>query len=60
MCIRDSHCVVSGGRDQQHFLKSEKEVAARGPQIAADYGFLSDKKESREESEKRGLSPPPS
>ena len=49
--------MVSGGRDQQHFLKSEEEVAARGPQIAADYGFLSDKKESREESEKRGLTP---
>ena len=42
------HCVVSGGRDKQRCLKEEEEVAARGPMVAADYGFLSDKAESRE------------
>jgi hypothetical protein len=51
------HCVIGGGRDMQHFLKEAEEVATRGPQIAADYGFLSDRKESREESERKGLTP---
>jgi hypothetical protein len=51
------HCVVSGGRDKQHFQKEEEEVAARGPMVAADYGFLSDNAESREESERKGLTP---
>eukprot|EP00972_Heterocapsa_arctica_P101907 15015221-Heterocapsa_arctica.AAC.1 len=36
------HCVVRGGRDKQHFQKEEEEVSARGPMVAADYGFLSD------------------
>eukprot|EP00972_Heterocapsa_arctica_P077483 11429603-Heterocapsa_arctica.AAC.1 len=41
----------------QHFMKDAEEVATRGRQIAADYGFLSDRKESREESESNGLTP---
>jgi hypothetical protein len=36
------HCVVCGGRERQHFLNDEKEVADRGPMVAADYGFLSE------------------
>eukprot|EP00972_Heterocapsa_arctica_P096991 14309176-Heterocapsa_arctica.AAC.1 len=50
-------CVVAGGRDMQHFMKDAEEVAMRAPLIAVDYGFLSDRKESREESESRGLIP---
>jgi hypothetical protein len=51
------HCVIGGGRDRQHFARAAAEVEASGPLIAADYGFLSDKKESKEESESRGLTP---
>eukprot|EP00972_Heterocapsa_arctica_P070219 10373155-Heterocapsa_arctica.AAC.1 len=51
------HCVIGGGRDMHHFMKDAEEVAMRGPLIAADYGFLSDRKESREESESKGLTP---
>ncbi len=51
------HCVAGGGRDRQHFMREAAEVEARGPLIAADYGFLSDRTESREESASRGLTP---
>eukprot|EP00972_Heterocapsa_arctica_P071595 10577389-Heterocapsa_arctica.AAC.1 len=37
------HCVIGAGRDMQHFMKDAEEAATRGPQIAADYGFLSEK-----------------
>ena len=42
------HCVIGGGRDMQHFMKDAEEVAMRSPHEAADCGFLSDRKESRE------------
>eukprot|EP00972_Heterocapsa_arctica_P080442 11854515-Heterocapsa_arctica.AAC.1 len=51
------HCVTGGGRDHAHFLKSAAEVEANGPLIVADYGFLSDRVETRVESESRGLTP---
>ena len=38
-------------------MKEAAEVESRGPLIAADYGFLSDRTESREESASRGLTP---
>eukprot|EP00972_Heterocapsa_arctica_P062565 9223957-Heterocapsa_arctica.AAC.1 len=38
-------------------MKDAEEVAMRGPLIAADYGFLPDRKESREESDSKGLTP---
>eukprot|EP00972_Heterocapsa_arctica_P064600 9532373-Heterocapsa_arctica.AAC.1 len=41
----------------QHFMKDAEEVAARGPLIAADNGFLTDRKEARDESESKGLTP---
>ncbi len=50
-------CVAGGGRDRAHFLKSAAEVEANGPLIVADYGFLSDRAETRVESESRGLTP---
>ncbi len=51
------HCVAGGGRDRAHFLKSAADVKANGPLIVADYGFISDRAETRVESESRGLSP---
>eukprot|EP00972_Heterocapsa_arctica_P050859 7475302-Heterocapsa_arctica.AAC.1 len=41
----------------QHFMKDAEEVATRRPLLAADCGFLSDRKESREESESKGFTP---
>eukprot|EP00972_Heterocapsa_arctica_P092052 13577111-Heterocapsa_arctica.AAC.1 len=41
------HCVIGGGRDMQHFMKDAEEVATRGPVIAADYGFFTDRKKTR-------------
>eukprot|EP00972_Heterocapsa_arctica_P077532 11435928-Heterocapsa_arctica.AAC.1 len=38
-------------------MKDAEEVATRGPLIAADYGFLTDRKETREESDSKGLTP---
>eukprot|EP00972_Heterocapsa_arctica_P015946 2351079-Heterocapsa_arctica.AAC.1 len=53
-----AHIVLyGGGRDMQHFMKDAEEMAMRGPLTAADYGFLSDRKESREESESKVLTP---
>eukprot|EP00972_Heterocapsa_arctica_P039315 5790891-Heterocapsa_arctica.AAC.1 len=51
------HFVIGGGRGMQHFMKDAEEVATRGPLIAAGYGFLTDRKETREESESKGLTP---
>eukprot|EP00972_Heterocapsa_arctica_P071941 10626722-Heterocapsa_arctica.AAC.1 len=42
-------CVIGGGRDMQHFMEDAEVVAMGGALIAADYGFLSDRKESRGE-----------
>eukprot|EP00972_Heterocapsa_arctica_P067992 10037137-Heterocapsa_arctica.AAC.1 len=41
----------------QHFMKDAEEVATRGLLIAADYGLLTDRKETRDESESKGLTP---
>eukprot|EP00972_Heterocapsa_arctica_P048387 7134376-Heterocapsa_arctica.AAC.1 len=41
----------------QHFMKDAEEVATRAPRLAADFGFLSDRKESRGEHESKGLTP---
>eukprot|EP00972_Heterocapsa_arctica_P103002 15179555-Heterocapsa_arctica.AAC.1 len=51
------HCVMGRGRDMQQYTRDVEEVATKGPLIAADYGFLSDKRETCDESEKKGLTP---
>ena len=51
------HCVIGRGRNMQHFKKSMEEIAERGPQISADYGFLGADGEVEDESEKKGLTP---
>eukprot|EP00972_Heterocapsa_arctica_P109317 16096774-Heterocapsa_arctica.AAC.1 len=51
------HCVIGGGRDMQHLIQDAEEVATRGPLIAADYGFRTDRMETRDESESKGLTP---
>ena len=50
-------CVMGRGRNTQHFKKSMDDVAARGPQISADYGFLGAEGETRKASEKKGPTP---
>eukprot|EP00972_Heterocapsa_arctica_P087561 12910900-Heterocapsa_arctica.AAC.1 len=51
------HCVIGGVRDMQHFMKVAEEVATRGPLIVADYGFPTDRKVTRDESDSKGLTP---
>eukprot|EP00972_Heterocapsa_arctica_P049353 7264258-Heterocapsa_arctica.AAC.1 len=41
-------CVMGRGRDMPRYTRDVEEVATKGPLIAADYGFLSDKRETRD------------